>query len=119
MANDQDYLDLGLACGEVCQALDGGLNGRLLDDLSQSDPGIPPLWMEAAYNIFHGIYGDGRRSSVINGLLKRLGFHALSITLLATPSPKVSTGKTWTGFFPPSPTERTSLTNSVFSPRHI
>ena len=36
MANDQDYVDLGLSCADVCKALDRGLNGRRLDDLSQS-----------------------------------------------------------------------------------
>jgi tetratricopeptide (TPR) repeat protein len=47
-------------------------------------PEIPTLSMEAASNIFYGIYGDGGRSSAINKLLKLLDFHALSITLLAT-----------------------------------
>ena len=36
MANDQDYIDLGQACGEVCQALDRGVDGRRLDELSRS-----------------------------------------------------------------------------------
>jgi tetratricopeptide (TPR) repeat protein len=47
-------------------------------------PGIPTLSMEAACDIFYGIYGDGQRSSIINDLLRRLDFHALSIILLAT-----------------------------------
>jgi tetratricopeptide (TPR) repeat protein len=47
-------------------------------------PEIPTLSMEAACDMFYGIYGDGGRSHVINGLLKRLDFHALSIKLLAT-----------------------------------
>ena len=36
MANRSDYLDLGLACAEVCKALDRGMNGRRMDELSQS-----------------------------------------------------------------------------------
>ncbi|KAF9780514.1 P-loop containing nucleoside triphosphate hydrolase protein [Thelephora terrestris] len=45
---------------------------------------IPTLPMEAACNIFYNIYGDGDRSGIIDDLLRRLDFHALSITLLAT-----------------------------------
>ena len=45
---------------------------------------IPTLPMESACDIFYSIYGDGDRSKVIDGLLQRLDFHALSITLLAT-----------------------------------
>ena len=36
MANRSDYVDLGLACAEVCKALDRGMNGRRMDELSQS-----------------------------------------------------------------------------------
>ena len=36
MTNEQDYIELGISCGDICQALDRGLNGRRLDDLSQS-----------------------------------------------------------------------------------
>ena len=47
-------------------------------------PEIPTLSVEAASDIFYGIYGEGQRSSIINDLLRRLDFHALSIILLAT-----------------------------------
>jgi hypothetical protein len=36
MANDQDYVDLGQACGDVCQTLYRKLKGRQLDQLNQS-----------------------------------------------------------------------------------
>ena len=47
-------------------------------------PAIPTLSMEAACDIFYGIYGDGGPSVIVDDLLRRLDFHALSITLLAT-----------------------------------
>ena len=47
-------------------------------------PEIPTLSMEAACDIFYDIYSDRGRSIVINSLLERLDFHALSIALLAT-----------------------------------
>jgi tetratricopeptide (TPR) repeat protein len=45
---------------------------------------IPTLSMEAACNLFYGIYNDGGRSDIIDNLLQRLDFHALSVQLLAT-----------------------------------
>jgi tetratricopeptide (TPR) repeat protein len=47
-------------------------------------PEIPTLSMEAACDIFYDIYSDRGQSNIINDLLERLDFHALSITLLAT-----------------------------------
>jgi tetratricopeptide (TPR) repeat protein len=47
-------------------------------------PEIPTLSMEAACDIFYGIRRNVGRSGVIDDLLKRLDFHALSIKLLAT-----------------------------------
>ena len=36
MINEADYVDLGLACADVCGALNRGMNGRRVDELSQS-----------------------------------------------------------------------------------
>jgi hypothetical protein len=36
MANQLDYVDLGLNCADICKALDRGMSGKKLDDLSQS-----------------------------------------------------------------------------------
>ena len=47
-------------------------------------PDIPTLSMEAACDIFYGTYRNAGRSDIINDLLERLDFHALSIKLLAT-----------------------------------
>ena len=35
MINELDYVDLGLFCADICRALDRGMNGKKLDDLSQ------------------------------------------------------------------------------------
>ena len=36
MVNKTDYVELGLACANVCKVLDRGMRGKKLDDLSQS-----------------------------------------------------------------------------------
>ena len=35
MVNELDYIDLGLSCAEVCEALGQGLKGKRLDELDQ------------------------------------------------------------------------------------
>jgi len=36
MINQVDYVELGLACADVCTALDRGLSGKRLNDLGNS-----------------------------------------------------------------------------------
>jgi len=36
MINQINYVELGLACADVCTALDRGLNGKRLNDLDNS-----------------------------------------------------------------------------------
>ena len=56
--NITDYVDLGLACAEVCKALDRGMDGKKLDDLSLSvREAINQLttWAKPA---IHGVYSS-------------------------------------------------------------
>jgi len=36
LANEQDYVDLGLSYADICKALSRGMNGKKLDDLNES-----------------------------------------------------------------------------------
>ena len=36
MINEADYVDLGLACSEVCSVLYQGMRGRRVDELGRS-----------------------------------------------------------------------------------
>ena len=36
MINEQDYVDLGLSCADICKALERGMDGKSLNDLSKS-----------------------------------------------------------------------------------
>jgi hypothetical protein len=36
MAHERDYVELGLSCADVCQALERGLNGTQTDELTKS-----------------------------------------------------------------------------------
>ena len=52
---------------------------------------VPTLSKDAAQEIFYRIYPEGERSGLVDGLLERLDFHPLSITILAT----VASQKSW------------------------
>ena len=36
MANEQEYVELGLSCADICKALDRGMDGKKLNNLSKS-----------------------------------------------------------------------------------
>ena len=36
MVNEQDYVELGLCCADICKALERGMDEKKLDELSKS-----------------------------------------------------------------------------------
>ena len=36
MSNEEEYVEIGLSCADICRALDRGMGGKGLDDLNQS-----------------------------------------------------------------------------------
>ena len=36
MTNEQDYVELGLSCADICKTFDRGMNGKKLNDLNKS-----------------------------------------------------------------------------------
>jgi hypothetical protein len=36
MAKRKDFVELGLACADICKAIDRGMNGRQADNFNQS-----------------------------------------------------------------------------------
>lgn len=54
MVNETDYAELGLACANVCRALDRGMSGKRVDELSQSVlEAIEQLtaWVQSVVNV--------------------------------------------------------------------
>ena len=55
MTNEQDYVDLGLSCADICKALERGMDGKSLNELSKSVRGaINQLttWVEVMIHVF-------------------------------------------------------------------
>ena len=80
MNNEQDYVELGLSCADICKALERGMDGKSLNDLSKSVcDAINQLttWVEPAIHISYPFaYCDLDRRTVaeIQGdVLKRSG----------------------------------------------
>ena len=72
IANEEGYVELGLHCAEICKAIDRGMNGKRLDELSQSVcEAINQLtkWVKLE------VYGLGNplMMRLITGPLRRLG----------------------------------------------
>lgn len=45
MTNEQDCVDLGLACVDICKVLDRGMSGKNLGDLNAPVRGAMDLFM--------------------------------------------------------------------------
>ena len=85
MANKQDYVDLGLSCADVCKALERGMDGKKLDDVSKSVcDAINQLttWVEPGIYVSYSFayHGLGRRTvaTIQEKVMKRGGRHSIS-----------------------------------------
>ena len=85
MANDQDYVDLGLSCADACKPLTKGIDGKSLDELSRSvRDAIYQLttWVEQVMRIScpSAYYGLDRRtvSKIQEKVLERSGRGSVS-----------------------------------------
>ena len=61
MGNESDYIDLGLSCAEVCDALDQGLKGKRWDELDQlvlGAVGQLTTYVEVPMSILGGVLTD-------------------------------------------------------------
>jgi len=85
MLNELDYVDLGLFCADICRALDRGMGGKSLDDLSRSVcDAITQLtvWVEPATyfsntSTYHAL--DRRTVAEIRGkIIKQSGRNSVS-----------------------------------------
>ena len=85
MANEQDYVDIGLSCAGVCKALERGMDGKKLDDVSKSVcDAINQLtmWVELViYISCSSTYHELDRRTVADiqqKVMKRSGRHRIS-----------------------------------------
>ena len=85
MANKQDYVDLGLSCANICKALERGMGGKKLDDVSESVcDAINQLtmWVEPAtdipYSSTHHRLNRRTVAEIREEVLKRSGRHGVS-----------------------------------------
>jgi len=56
--NERDYVELILSCGDICTALHRGMDGKKLDDLSQSVRGAINQLRTWVKPIMHGSDGS-------------------------------------------------------------
>ena len=85
MANEQDYVDLGLSCADICKALKRGMGEKKLDDVSKSVcDAINQLttWVESAihisYSSAHHDLDHRTVAEIQEKVVKRSGRHGIS-----------------------------------------
>jgi hypothetical protein len=70
MANQQDYVDLGMICSNICSVLDRGLKGRRLDELDKSVLGAIELLTAWVEPMVRGSSGQLTKVSIAEPLLR-------------------------------------------------
>lgn len=70
MINEQEYIEIGLSCADICKALDRGMNGKKLDDLSQSAREAINQLTTYVNQVVHGLDGS-LTTEFIAGLWRR------------------------------------------------
>ena len=84
MANERDYVDLGISCADICKALERGMGGKKLDELSTSVcDAINQLttWVESATHLmFFRSHDLGRRTvaEIQERVMGRSGRHGVT-----------------------------------------
>ena len=85
MANEQDYVDLGLSCANICKALERGMGDKKLGDVSKSVcDAINQLttWVEPVIDIpcssAHHTLDRRTIAEIQEKILKRSGRHGVS-----------------------------------------
>ena len=85
MANEQDYVDIGLSCADVCKALEREVGGKELDDVSKFVCDVIDqltTWVErATYISYSSTYHELDRRTVEKiqeKVMKRSGRHGIS-----------------------------------------
>ena len=99
MANEQDYVDLGLSCADICKALERGMDGKSLNDLSKSVcDAINQLtmWVGLVVHIFrssaHRSWDCRTVAEIQEKVLKRSERHGVSRFLHSRDDKDVITG---------------------------
>ena len=118
MINETDYVDLGLACAEVCTALGWGMGGKKLKDLSQSVSnaiGQLTTWVEPEIYIL-----DNPLTTLLITELRRRSERRSSSGVGGMRSPNFSTPRTIGKLSPPGEkTSSGSFKSSMYVQLHL